>query len=145
MNPCMHFKAICDQMSLHISSRQMAFSMWYISCIQMWSGIQAHIRLKYTKWLTKEKSYMIVLFVTRHFKKFSNLLPHLVQWNGFSPMWILVCILKKSVVVCLITFECMKCIIEKAICLLEMWRDVLAQMWQRHSALSYHWKMHGVN
>ena len=63
MNPWMHFKAICDQMSLHISSRQITFSIWFIPCIQMWSGIQPHIRLKYTQGFTQEKSRFMGSFV----------------------------------------------------------------------------------
>ena len=78
MNPCMHFKAICDQMSLHISSRQMAFSMWYISCIQMWSGIQAHICLKYTQGFTKEKSHFPASNVAKGLKAVLK-----IPWTNF--------------------------------------------------------------
>ena len=94
----------------------------------MWRDIWSQIALKCTQGFIKERSYLTARSVTRHFKAFKPLATFDAGECLFS--FVNPCLYFKSICGCMPVLIWMHEMnhMEKAICLLKMWRDISSQI-----------------
>ena len=112
----------------HIWMHEMNHMEKAICLLEMWRNLWSQIALKCTQGFIKERSYLTARSVTRHFKAFKPFATFDAGECLFS--FVSPCLYFKSICGCMPVLIWMHEMnhMEKAICLLEMWRDIWSQI-----------------